>query len=92
MSTTTQTTTRTTALRPGRGAPRAIAARQVQQQRRGYTRAVLRSLARNQQGRSTAQVQRMLQNCLSPLGVRLSTATLHKLAVDITAGRRVELP
>jgi hypothetical protein len=53
---------------------------------------VLRSLARNQQGRSTAQVQRMLQNCLSPLGVRLSTATLHKLAVDITAGRPVELP
>ena len=92
MSTTTQTTTRTTALRPRRGAPRAIAARQVQQQRRGYTRAVLRALARDQQGRSTAQVQRMLRNCLSPLGVRLSTATLHRLAVDITAGRPVELP
>jgi hypothetical protein len=29
---------------------------------------------------------------LTPLGVRLSTATLHKLAVDITAGRPVELP
>jgi hypothetical protein len=53
---------------------------------------VLRALARDQQGRSTAQVQRMLRNCLSPLGVRLSTATLHRLAVDITAGRPVELP
>ena len=92
MSTTTQTTTRTTALRPGRGAPRTIVARQIQQQRRGYTQAVLRALARSQQGQPTAQVQRTLRNCLTPLGVRLPTATLHKLAVDITAGRPVELP
>jgi len=48
------TTTRMIALRPGRGAPRAIVARQVHQQRRGYTRVVLRALARNQQGRPTA--------------------------------------
>jgi hypothetical protein len=67
-------------------------ARQIQQQRRGYTQAVLRALARSQQGQPTAQVQRMLRNCLTPLGVRLPTATLHKLAVDITVGRPVELP
>jgi hypothetical protein len=40
------TTTRMIALRPGRGAPRAIVAGPVHQQRRGYTRAVLRALAR----------------------------------------------
>jgi len=56
------------------------------------TTAELRALARDQQGRPTAHVQRMLRNCLTPLGVRLSTATLHRLAVDITAGRPVELP
>jgi hypothetical protein len=86
------TTTPMTALCPGRGAPRAIVARPVHQQRRGYTRVVFRALARNQQGRPTVRVQRMLRNCLTPLGVRLSTATLHTLAVDITAGRPVELP
>jgi hypothetical protein len=85
------TTTQMTALGPGRGAPRAIVAPHVHQQRRGYARAVLRALTRNQQGRPTAQVQRMLWNCLTPLGVRLSPATLHKLAVDITAGRPLEL-
>jgi hypothetical protein len=84
------TTTQTTALRldTGRTGDRG---RQVTQQRRGYTRVVLHALARSQQGRPTAQVQRMLRNCLTPLGLRLSTATLHKLAVDITAGRPVEL-
>jgi hypothetical protein len=86
------TTTQMTALRPGRGAPRAIVAGPVHQQRCGYTRVVLRALARNQQGWPTAQVQRMLRNCLTPLGVCLFTATLHKLVVDITAGRPVELP
>jgi hypothetical protein len=85
------TTTQMTALRPGGGAPRAIVARPVHQQRRGYTRVVLRALACNQQGRPTVQVQRMLWDCLTPLGVRLSTATLHTLAVDITVGRPVEL-
>jgi len=86
------TTTQMTALRPGRGAPRAIVARPVHQQRRGDTRVVLRALARNQQGRPTAQVQRMLWNCLIPLGVRLLSATRRKLVVDITAGCSVELP
>jgi hypothetical protein len=64
----------------------------VHQQRCGYTGAALRTLACSQQGRPIVQVQRMLRNCLTPLGVRLSTATLHTLAVDITVGRPVELP
>jgi hypothetical protein len=42
--------------------------------------------------RPTAQVQRMLRDSLSPLGVRLSPAALHELAADIAAGRPVELP
>jgi hypothetical protein len=54
--------------------------------------AVLRVLARSQRGRPTAQVQRMLRDSLSPLGVRLSPAALHELAADIAAGRPVELP
>ena len=66
--------------------------RQVKQQRRGYAQAVLRALARSQRGRPTAQVQRMLRDSLSPLGVRLSPAALHELAADIAAGRPVELP
>jgi hypothetical protein len=85
------TTTQMTALRPGGGVPRVIVAGPVHQQRRGYTRVVLRALARNQQGWPIVQVQRMLWDCLTPLGVLLSTATLHTLAVDITAGCPVEL-
>ncbi len=86
------TTTQMTALCLGPGAPRVIVARPVHQQRRGYTRVVLRALVRNQRGRPIVRVQRMLRICLTPLGVRLSAATLHKLAVDITAGRPVDLP
>jgi hypothetical protein len=85
-------TTQKGALRPGRGAPAAAVARQVKQQRRGYARAVLRALARSQQGRPTAQVQRTLRDSLAPLGVRLSPTILRELAADITAGRSVELP
>jgi hypothetical protein len=91
MSTSTQMTAQPTALGPGRGTTRVIVARPVHQQRRGYARAVLRALARNQQARPTTQIQRMLWNCPTPPGVRLSTATLHKLVVDITAGRPLEL-
>lgn len=91
MSTTAQTTPRATVLRLGRGTPWAIVAHQVHAQRRGYTRAVLRALARSQQGRPTGQDQRMLRDRLTPLGARLSAATLHELAADITAGRAVEL-
>ena len=74
------------------GTRRTSMSRQVKQQRRGYAQAVLRALARSQLGRPTAQVQRMLRDSLSPLGVRLSPGTLHELAADIAAGRPVELP
>jgi hypothetical protein len=66
--------------------------RQVQQQRRGYAQAVLRALARSQRGRPIPQIQRVLRDALSPLGVRLPAAVLHDLAAGIAAGRPVELP
>jgi hypothetical protein len=74
------------------GTRRARMSRQVKQHRRGYAQAVLRALARSQRGRPTAQIQRVLRESLSPLGVRLSPAAPHELAADITAGRPVELP
>jgi hypothetical protein len=74
------------------GTRRTGISRQVKLQRRGHAQAVLRALARSQRGRPTAQVQRVLRESLSPLGVRLSPAALHELAADITAGRPVELP
>jgi hypothetical protein len=61
-------------------------------QRRGYAAAVLRALARSQRGRTTAQIRRTLRDSLTPLGLRLSPAALHRLATDIAAGRPVELP
>jgi len=70
---------------------RASVTRQIKDQRRGYARAVLRTLARTQQDRPAAQVQRLLRDTLTPLGVRLPAATLHQLASDITAGRPVDL-
>ena len=79
---------------PVRGRPnasRASVARQVNRQRGRYAGAVLRSLARSQQGRPTAPIQRLLRNSLTPLGVRLSSAKLHQLATDIAAGRPVAL-
>jgi len=66
-------------------------ARQIKAQRRGYARAVLRTLAHTQQHRPTAQTQRLLRDTLTPLGVRLPAATLHQLASDIAAGRPVDL-
>jgi hypothetical protein len=80
------------ATRRTRRTRRTSMSRQVQQQRRGYAQAVLRALARSHLGRPTAQVQRLLRDSLSPLGVRLSPAALHELAADIAAGRPVELP
>ncbi len=68
------------------------AARQIKDQRRGYASAVLRSLARIYRGQPTPAVQRVLGDAFKPLGVRLPAATLHTLAVEITAGRPVELP
>ncbi len=70
---------------------RANVARQIKAQRRGYARAVLRTLAHTQQHRPTAQVQRLLRDTLTPLGVRLPAATLQQLASDIPAGRPVDL-
>ncbi len=74
-----------------RATTRTSVARQIKDQRRGYARAVLQALARTQHGRPTTQIQRVLRESLTPLGVRLSTARLHQLATDITAGRPVEL-
>jgi len=74
------------------GTPRVSMSRQVKQQRREYAQAVLRALARSQRGRPTRQIQRVLRDALSPLGVRLSPAALQELAAGIAAGRPVELP
>ena len=77
---------------PGSVTTRAAAARQVALQRRGYAAAVLRALARNQRGRTTAQIRRTLRDSLTPLGLRLSPAALHQLATDIAGadlGRRL---
>jgi hypothetical protein len=77
---------------PARVTTRAAATRQVAAQRRGYAAAVLRALARHQRGRTTAQIQRTVRDSLTPLGLRLSPAALHRLATDIAAGRPDELP
>ncbi|HEY6425036.1 MAG TPA: hypothetical protein VIY28_17700 [Pseudonocardiaceae bacterium] len=53
---------------------------------------MLHALTHIQQPRPTPQVQRMLRDCFTPLGVRPTAATPHQLAVDITVGRPVELP
>jgi hypothetical protein len=75
-----------------RASSRASVATQIKSQRLVYARAVVRALARTQQGRPTVQVQRVLRESLTPLGVRLPNATLHQLAADIAAGRPAELP
>jgi hypothetical protein len=72
-------------------ASRATIARQVSNQRSRYASAVLRSLARSQQGRPTPHIQHLLRNSLTRLGVRLPPAKLHQLATDIAAGRPVTL-
>jgi hypothetical protein len=82
---------RSVAVRRPTNASRASIARQVNIQRARYASAVLGSLARSQQGRPTAQIQQLLRNSLTPLGVRLSSAKLHQLAADIAAGRPVAL-
>lgn len=89
---TAATPTATTAARTTRAPARLSVARQVRQQRRGYATAVLRALARNNQGRPVAQIQATLRASLTPLGVRLPPAALRALAADITRGRPVELP
>ena len=74
---------------PVRGRPnasRARVARQVNSQRSRYAGAVLRSLARSQQGLPTAHIQHLLRNSLTPLGVRLSSAKLHQLSPATVMG------
>jgi hypothetical protein len=96
-ATTSTTTTTTTAAWPRPTSPRPkpariSVARQVKQQRRGYATAVLRTLARTHQGRPATHIHATLRSSLTPLGVRLTPTTLRALAVDIAAGRPVELP
>ena len=77
---------------PPRRPARISVARQVQQQRRGYATAVLRTLARTHRGRPATQIHATLRSSLAPLGVRRTPAGLRELAADIAAGRPVELP
>jgi hypothetical protein len=77
---------------PRQTAARISVARQVRQQRRGYATALLRTVARTYRGRPATQIQATLRSSLTPLGVRLTKATLRELAADIAAGRPVELP
>jgi len=76
----------------GAGAPRNTAAAQIKAQRRRYASAVLRSLSRTYAGRPAHEVQRVLASSMRPLGVRVNAGTLHQLAMEIAAGRPVELP
>jgi hypothetical protein len=79
-------TTPTTALHPRPSASRAILPHQTTPWHRGYTPAVLRALAPDQQGPPTTPVQRMQRDCPPPRGGRLTAATLHELVMDITGG------
>ena len=75
------------------GTRRTSMSRQVKQQRRGYAQAVLRALARSQRGGPPAQVQRMLRDSLSLLGVRLSPRGAARPRGGYRrAGRPIELP
>jgi len=76
----------------GAGAQRNTAAAQIKAQRRRYASAVLRSLSRTYAGRPAHEVQRVLASSMRPLGVRMNVGTLHQLAMEIAAGRPVELP
>jgi hypothetical protein len=77
-------TTPTTALHPPPSASQAMLAHQATPRHRGYTPAMLRALAHDQQGPPTTHVQRGLRDCPPPRGVRLTAATLHELVMDIT--------
>lgn len=66
-------------------------ARQINQQRRRYAHAVLQSLARSQQHQPLPHIERCLRAALNPLGVRLPATAIHRLALDIAAGRPVTL-
>jgi hypothetical protein len=79
-------TTPTTAPHPRPSASQAILAHQATPRHRAYTPAVLRALAHDQHRPPTTHVRRMLRDCPPPRGVRLTAATLHELAMDITGG------
>jgi hypothetical protein len=79
-------TTPTTALHPRPSASRAISAHHATPRHPGYTAAVLRALAHDQQGPPTTHVQRLLRDGPPPRGVRLTAAPLHELVMDITGG------
>jgi hypothetical protein len=79
-------TTPTTGLHPRPSASRAILAHQATLRHPGSTPAVLRALAHDQQRPPTTHVQRMLRDGPPPRGVRLTAATLHELAMDVTGG------
>jgi len=64
----------------------------VAQQRRGYARKVLAGLARRHAGQPARDIERQLSSVLTPLGVRLSAAQRHDLAVAIHHGAPVDLP
>lgn len=85
----TPTGTSALATRSRQAPGRTVASRQ---QRRNAAATVLRALARTQKGRPPAQIQRVLRQSLTPLGVRPSSATLHTMAHTIAAGNPVELP
>ncbi len=76
----------------GAGAPRNTAVAQIRAQRRRYASAVLRSLSRTYAGQPPREVERVLASSMRPLGVRMPVGTLHQLAMEIAAGRPVELP
>jgi hypothetical protein len=79
-------TTPTIALHPRPSASQAILAHQATPRHRGYTPAVLRALAHDQQEPPTTHVSACCGTVPPPRGVRLTAATLHELAMDITGG------
>jgi hypothetical protein len=80
-------TTPTTALHPRPSASRAMLAHQATPRHRGYTPAVLRALAHDQQGPPTTHVQRMLRDCPPPRGGAPDRRNpAEQLVRDITGG------
>ena len=77
---------------PVRPVRRAGVLKQAAKQRRAYAATVLRGLASTQQGRSIAQVRKLVRDALTPLGIRLPPAGWAQLAADLAAGRPAALP
>lgn len=79
-------TTPTTAPHPRRNASRAILAHHATPRHRGYTPAVLRALAHDQQRPPTTHVQRMQRDCPPPRGGAPDRRNTAELVMDITGG------